>query len=717
MDLAKTMSDIQISDGVWYLAQGYIEYAIEVISGRALPDFRDGLKPVQRRLLQIMWRDARKKLVKCGTLAGNTMALSPHSDEAIYQALVLMTDAYNGSFLPLIHGSGNFGSVTSTEAPSASRYPEACLSEYAEDFFRELDGIKSVSNFDATMQEYPVLASSYPYVLVKPTSGIAVGFATNVPGFNFVDVCNLVKEFIQDGKCHTVIMPDYTTGGYYIKNDAELQRLMLSGNGKIKLRGNYKVIDDKTFEITEIPYGQTIQGLLNQIDDDEKPFRYIASAGDSADFHTETGITVNLTQKKKIDETVYLLCKHTDFQTTISANMTVLDKGVPKQMGVWTIIAKWVNWRKDVVRNSYAVKVDELKRSLRQAKAIMALINDRAKCEEFCKIVVKTGKVNGRQYLMDNFTRDEIPIEEADAVASCPLHVYTNGGKYRKIVEDGDALLAEYQGIVNDPAAFISKQMDEFIAKYGAKCQRKTQIIDTDYNFNELSESEQKAATSALASSACSFSVSGAFLKKTPVVLTSGFEKQINGAQSDDVLLMIDNRGRILRVYGKDIQQTKPGEAGVYLPRYFGFDEGDDYKIMYMGLISGQTLTVIYRDGYVGFVDTEEFNTKRVMRVIEQGLNASSSPFIGAIIEDVPQVIMVEDSFGDFAWCDMSTIKRKGRKARTRAFTLYKNDGLERFGTCTMNELLTNPLQTQFNSKLTYASRNKIDTSSFTQLG
>ena len=120
---------------------------------------------------------------------------------------------------------------------------------------------------------------------------------------------------------------------------------------------------------------------------------------------------------------------------------------------------------------------------------------------------------------------------------------------------------------------------------------------------------------------------------------------------------------------------------------------------------------------HIGFVDTEEFNTKRVMRVIEQGLNASSSPFIGAIIEDVPQVIMVEDSFGDFAWCDMSTIKRKGRKARTRAFTLYKNDGLERFGTCTMNELLTNPLQTQFNSKLTYASRNKIDTSSFTQLG
>ena len=183
-----------ISDGIFYLARGYIEYSQEVITNRALPDIYDGLKPVQRRILATLNEKKVTSFMKSATLSGDVLHLHPHGDASVYQSLVLMTDKNGSLAFPVVAGKGNFGGVFTTDKPAAARYTNVMLHPWSKEYFGEKHGVNYIPNYDATTTEPERLPVSFPAVLINATSGIAVGFKTTIPSFNFNDVCDLVIE-------------------------------------------------------------------------------------------------------------------------------------------------------------------------------------------------------------------------------------------------------------------------------------------------------------------------------------------------------------------------------------------------------------------------------------------------------------------------------------------------------------------------------------------
>lgn len=675
-----------ISSGVEYLKNGYIEYAQEVISGRALPDVHDGLKPVNRRIIETLRTGkVTKSYMKSARIAGNVLALHPHGDASVYAAMVLMTQENGSLAFPLIDGSGNYGGVYKDDQPAAPRYTEARLHPNANEYFGEMNGIDMIPNFDSTLSEPVVFPVSFPAVLVNATSGIAVGFRSNIPSFNFNDVCDLVTEFVEKGKCETVIEPDFVTGGYYVRNQKELLKLMQVGTGKIKLRAR-TITDGKKIIVTEVPYGKTIQKLMKQINNLNTTA--IRNAYDTDDFDHGAGFTVDCSSKARIDEALYTMYKETDLQYTYSADITVVSNGVPKRMGVWDIIEEWVNWRRQVLTKEYKYQYDALKESLREATAFMAIVNDYDKRMELVRIIADSGRDKGKEYIRDNFSREDVPEDLIDFCASRTLPSYHNGGKLASVYLNGKAQLESLQKSIDNIDDVIKAQMVALKNRYGATMKRRTEVTTKDYEFAENAKSTEKIVDN----SYCVYELKGGFLKKLRSASGDRSAEYVIEGTASDTLIAFDNRGRLLRVYCQDLALNGT-DIGTYLPTYFGLNESDDYKITWIGRMSGQELMLLYKDGNVGFVDTTEWmNNNRNVRVLEKGISVNSAPTLGAVLETIPQMIYVSDEDGNIAWADTSEIKHKNRTAVTRVFDLKKNTPIDSY-LCTdlqMGMLLVN---------------------------
>lgn len=656
-----------ISSGIDYLKDGYIDYAKEVISGRALPDLYDGLKPVNRRILETLRTGkVTKSFMKSARIDGNVLALHPHGNSSVYQAMVLMTDKNGSLAFPLLAGSGNFGGVYKEDPAAADRYTEAKLHGNTEEYFGEMNGIDFVPNFDSTLSEPVVFPVNFPAVLVNSTSGIAVGFRSNIPSFNFVDVCNLVLEYIDNGVCTTVIEPDFVTGGYYVRNNKELQKLMQAGTGKIKLRAK-TITDGKKIIVTEVPYGKTIQRLIKQVNDLNTSS--IRNAYDTDDFDHGAGFTVDCSSKGRVDEALYTMFKDTDMQYTYSADITVVQDGVPKRMGVWNIIEQWVIWRRSVLTKEYTHQYEALKESLREASAFMCIVNDYDKRMELVRLIADSGRDAGKKYIRENFTREQIPEDLIDFCASRSLPSYHNGGKYASIFTTGKAQLDSLQNSLDNIDNVIKVQIKSLISKYGSMMKRRTEITTKDYEFSEDSKTTEKVVDT----SYCVYEIKNNFLKKLRVA--SGdptIDYYVEGTASD-TLIAFDNRGRLLRIYCQDLPLNGT-DIGTYLPTYFNLNESDDYKITYVGKLDGKELMLLYKDGNVGFVDTSEWvDNNRNVRVLQKGIAVSSAPLLGKVLEQIPEMIWVSDEAGNIAWANTADIKHKDRTAKTRVFNLKGN--------------------------------------------
>ena len=656
----------EISSGVDYLKDGYVEYAQEVISDRALPNVYDGLKPVHRRILYTLKKNKVTDFRKSARVAGDVLALHPHGDAAVYQAMVLTTDKYGGMAFPIVEGKGAFGGVYKDDKPAASRYTEVRLHPNTVEFFNEMNGIRMLPNFDSTETEPEVLPASFPAVLVNSSSGIAVGFSSNIPSFNFNDVCDLVIEYIKDGECHTVIEPDFVTGGMCVKDNREFMKLMKAGRGTLKLRAKTRT-DGKQISCLEVPYGRTIQKLIRQINGLNS--QAIRNAYDADGYDSDTLFNVDCI-RNKVDEALYMMLNKTDLQYTYSANITVIDNGVPKTLGVWDIIATWVPWRREVLRKEYEFQIEGLKQSAREASAFMTIVNDYERKTALVKTISDNGKAAGIKYIRDNFSREEVAEDLIDFCASRSLPSYHDGGRYRTMYDSANAEISQLQGYLNDLDSVIVSQMNRLKAQYGTKLQRRTEITTKDFNFSEKEEVKEKAVD---LSYVC-YEFKEGFLRKLSLPTNDEeVEFRMEGTASD-VIIAFDNRGRILRIYGKDLHYSSMSDMGLYLPRhFFGDAETEDYRITYCGILDGSTLMLLYKDGNVGFVDESEwFGNSRSVKVLNTGISAASAPELGAVVkvDETDDVLMVLDADGRIGWENVKDIKRKGREARTRVFNL-----------------------------------------------
>ncbi len=338
------------------MKKSYMDYAMSVIVSRALPDARDGLKPVHRRILYSMHELGNthtKAYKKSARIVGEVLGkYHPHGDTAIYDSLVRMAQPFSLRNI-LVDGQGNFGSVDGDSA-AAMRYTEVRMKAIAEDLLKDIEKntVDFTPNFDGTLKEPTVLPSRVPNLLVNGSAGIAVGMATNIPPHNLIEICNAVIALIdgaeEDALLQIVPGPDFPTGGYIVGNAGVIQAYK-SGRGIIRIRGRAEATE-KEILITEIPYQVNKTNLIHQIVDrvKEKKIDGISGLNDHSD---KDGMCIRIDLKRGEDPEIILrqLYAHTDLEKSFGIINLALVDGKPKLLTLYEMISEFISFRKEVI--------------------------------------------------------------------------------------------------------------------------------------------------------------------------------------------------------------------------------------------------------------------------------------------------------------------------------------------------------------------------------
>jgi DNA gyrase subunit A len=419
----------------------YLNYALSVITSRALPDVRDGLKPVQRRILYTMWQarlTADAKHRKCAKVVGDVMGnYHPHGDASIYDALVRMAQSFSLR-VPLVDGSGNFGSLDG-DPPAAYRYTECRLAPIAEALLADIgmDTVPFRPNYDGTREEPVVLPSQLPTLLVNGASGIAVGMATSIPPHNPDEVCQAAirlldalqeeRELSSRELCRTLKGPDFPTGGRIVSSAEEIRVCYETGQGSLKLRGTWHSgpndRNKKTVIIDSIPYGVNKSVLVERIAE-VAVSRAMPLLVDVKDISGED-VQIELELKKTADEQKVMayLCRHTPLQTNISLNFTCLvptenpDVGRPERLDLQAILWHFLNFRRDVVARRLQHELGVLQKRIHILEGFVTVFDA---LDEILRIIrASDGKADAAQKLMKRFKLD---AEQTDAILE--LRIY-----------------------------------------------------------------------------------------------------------------------------------------------------------------------------------------------------------------------------------------------------------------------------------------------------
>ena len=416
----------------------YLNYALSVITSRALPDVRDGLKPVQRRILYAMWSDLRitadGRYMKSAAVVGEVMkSYHPHGDQSIYDALVRMAQSFSLRY-PLIDGYGNFGSLDG-DPPAAMRYTECRLTPIAQELLSELRDrtVELRPNYSSTTEEPVVLPAQFPNLLVNGASGIAVGMATNIPPHNLRGVCAALEILLKSPNrdapieklVEAVVAPDFPTGGIILNTAAEIQQIYATGQGSIKLRGTYEPDPDKPHQIniTSIPYG---------IEKDDLVARIGALIGEGKvpqltnvkDLSTDdVRIALELKPGQNPEAALAYLFKNTPLQTNFNVNMTCLlpsegaEVAVPDRLELKSMLLHFLDFRLIVVTRRLQHELDGLLRRIHILEGFAIVFNN---LDEAIRIIrASDGKPDASPKLMDRFV---LSFEQADAILETKLY-------------------------------------------------------------------------------------------------------------------------------------------------------------------------------------------------------------------------------------------------------------------------------------------------------
>ncbi len=417
----------------------YLNYALSVITSRALPDVRDGLKPVQRRILYTMWQnglDSTAKHRKSATVVGDVMGrYHPHGDSAIYDAMVRMAQPWVMR-ATLVDGSGNFGSMDG-DAAAAYRYTECRLTAIAAELLREI-GQSTVTfrpNYDGTKEEPVVLPARIPNTLLNGSTGIAVGMATNIPPHNLGELCKALIKLLDDPDLKeyqlvandAVQGPDFPTGGHILNTRDELREIYKTGQGPIRMRGTWeKGPTTRTLQkvyITSVPYGVNKAELVEEIAQIVLS-RKLPLLIDVRDIST-TDVRVELDIKRDADEQMVMayLFKHTSLQTNFNVNMTVLVPtenpavGRPERIGLKEILWHFLHFRLDVVTRRLEHELRQLEKRIHILEGFAAVFDA---LDEIIRIIRKSeGKADAAAKIIARFKLDE---EQTDAILELKLY-------------------------------------------------------------------------------------------------------------------------------------------------------------------------------------------------------------------------------------------------------------------------------------------------------
>ena len=416
----------------------YLNYALSVITARALPDVRDGLKPVQRRIVYGMFHDHRllndAKYQKCAKVVGTIMGqYHPHGDVAIYDALVRMAQDFSLRY-PLVDGHGNFGSLDG-DAAAAMRYTECRLAGLASELVQELSKrtIDFRPNYDGTQFEPIVIPARLPQLLMNGTTGIAVGMATNIPPHNLIELCDALVELSKHKDLQTKDLlkyikgPDFPTGAQVLNSRAEIKSIYETGQGSIRIRGEWKAEElprgGKQLVITSIPYTVNKSSLVMKIGDIVRD-RSLTALQDVRDESTkDVRIVLDIKRDSDPELVMAYLFKHTPLQTNFGVNLTCLvptenpEVGAPRRLNLRDILWHFLQFRFEVVTRRFQFDLEEVQRRLHILEGFEKVYDA---LDEMIRIIRKSeGKEDSAQKLIKRFKLSE---EQADAILEMKLY-------------------------------------------------------------------------------------------------------------------------------------------------------------------------------------------------------------------------------------------------------------------------------------------------------
>ena len=625
---------IVTSELVHEMKTSYMEYAMSVIVGRALPDVRDGLKPVHRRILYAMYEDnltADKPFKKSATCVGDVLGrYHPHGDASVYDALVRLAQDFSMRYM-LVDGHGNFGSVDG-DPPAAYRYTEARLSKISNEMLRDLekDTVDWDPNFDESRKEPRVLPSRFPNLLVNGSSGIAVGMATNIPPHNLTEVINACLCVLDNPEATLADLmehlpgPDFPTRGL-ILGRAGIRAAYATGRGRVTMRARTELEEfgqnRQRIIVTEIPYQVNKRMLIKNMADqvNEKRLEGISDIRDESD---RAGMRIVIELKREANAQVVLnrLFAQTQLQTTFAINMLALVKNQsqPKVLSLREILDEYLAYQEEVIlrRTRY-----DLRKAQERAHLLEGLLIAQDNIDEVIRII-RTSYDNAKENLMQRFGLDDI---QAQAILDMRLKALQglDREKLQNEYKELEDRIAYYERVLGDMGLVKSILKDELTAirdKYGDERRTEIQDVEDEIDIEDLIEEED-----------CCYTLSNAgYIKRLPVdtyrtqrrggrgvsgqsLKEEDYVKNLFIASTHDYVLFFTNTGRVHRKKGYLIPEAGRTARGTNIVNILPLEQGERVTAMLLTreFTDHEYLMMVTRGGTVKRIRLDALYTAR----------------------------------------------------------------------------------------------------------
>ena len=624
------------------LETNYMPYAMSVIVSRAIPEI-DGFKPSHRKLLYTMFKmglltGAR---TKSANIVGQTMRLNPHGDSAIYETMVRLSAGYEALLTPFVDSKGNFGKVYSRDMSyAASRYTEAKLSAICAEVFKDIDkdNVDFVDNYDGSMKEPTLLPTAFPNVLVSANSGIAVGMASQICGFNLNEVCQTTINYIRDPEfdiMSTLPAPDFPTGGEIIYDRAEMEEIYRTGRGSFRVRAKWRHLEkENIIEIYEIPYTTTSEAIIDKVAELIKTGK-VREINDMRDETDLSGLRLAIDLKRGTDpeKLMQKLFKLTTLQDSFPCNFNILVAGSPRVMGVREILDEWTAWRTESIRRRVYFDLQKKQEKLHLLKGLARILLDIDKAIEIIRNTELEADVVPN--LMMGFGIDKV---QAEYVAEIKLR-NINREYILKRTAETEALedeIEELESTLSNRRKIRSIIINELTAinkKYSAP--RKTGIVYASEveEYTEEQQVEDYPVTLFL-------SREGYFKKITAQSLRMSSEQKYKDGDELNIsfessnrreLLIVTDKQQIYKARVSDFDDCKASVLGTYLPTKLGMDDGESVVTMIDPGDYRANILFAFANGKIARVEMSAYETKTNRKKL---VNAYSdkSPLVSVLV-------------------------------------------------------------------------------------
>lgn len=603
------------------LEQNYMPYAMSVIISRAIPEI-DGFKPSHRKLLYTMYKMGLLSggRTKSANIVGQTMRLNPHGDAAIYETMVRLSKGYGALLTPFVDSKGNFGKVYSRDMSfAASRYTEAKLAPICGEIFRDIDRetVEFTDNYDGSMKEPRLLPTAFPNVLVSANTGIAVGMASQICGFNLEEVCRTEINYLSDPDCdlfETMPAPDFSTGAEIVYDRSAMDEIYRTGRGSFKMRSRWRYIQkENIIEIYEIPFTTTSEAIVDKVAELIKAGK-IREINDMRDETDLSGLKLAVDLKRGTDpeKLMQKLFKLTPLMDSFSCNFNILVAGNPKVMGVREILGEWTAWRTECIKNRVYFEMCRKKEKLHLLQGLAKILLD---IDKAIAIIRNTElETDVIPNLMMGFGIDKV---QAEYVAEIKLRNINKEYILKRTseIEELERDIAELEDTLKNRRkvkAIISSELKAIIKKYPSP--RRTGIV---YASEIEEEPEDDPAEDYPVNV---FLSNEGYLKKiTPQSLRmSGEQKYKDGdgpklsfeSTNRAELLVFTDRQQVYKTKLSDFADTKASALGTYLPSQLEMDDGERVFTVILPGDYKKDLLLFFENGKIARIPLSAYETK-----------------------------------------------------------------------------------------------------------